>query len=185
MAKLWSRINPAVRKRYLAAAGIAAIALIGFVVSNQIGEQAGMAAISVSEEDQAAANAHYEQAVAIVASNPGEARTALVEALRMNPYLEDAAEMLVAEIGRVQPNKPQQFTLAWSDFVTAYAAAPTSEALTAFADQMTEEYSQRDISTMSRLRVLSELRVPVCALSSSGHGAETLAPVIESASISC
>ncbi|MDH3642376.1 MAG: serine/threonine protein kinase [Gammaproteobacteria bacterium] len=183
--KLWSRINPAVRKRYVIAAVLAAVAAAMFVVSNQVGEQVGKAAISVSDEDQAYAQARYDEAVAWVSNKEGDAREALVDALQHNPYLEEAAELMVAQVRAATPADPSQFSLAWSDYTAAYAASPTSESLNEFAAEAAEAILARDINTMSRLEVLSQLRVPVCALSGTGYRTAELTQVSEAASISC
>jgi len=184
--KLWSRINPAVRRRYAIAAVLAIMAVVGFVASNQIGEQIGKAAISVSAEDQAYASKRYEDALSYLKNGEGDARGALVDALQHNPYLEEAAELMVKQMRAVTPSNPSQFSLAWSDYTAALSAAPTSEALNKFAAQASEQILTRDLESMSRLQILSELRVPVCALSTSGYGnTEELARVMSEASISC
>ena len=183
--KLWSRISPAVRKRYLIVAGLAVVAAIGFVASNQIGEQIGKAAISVSPEDQAYALTRYEQAVQWLETSEGDAREALVEALQRNPYLEEAAELLVSQVRMASPAKPSQFSLAWTDFAAALVASPTSEALNDFLMEATDEILSRDTSDMSRIAVLSEMRGPVCALSTGGYRSEDLALKGSELSISC
>ncbi len=183
--KLWSRISPAVRRRFLIVAVLAVVSVVGFIASNQIGEQIGKAAISVSPEDQAYAQGRHEEAVLWLESNEGDARQALVDALQHNPYLEDAAELLVQQVRAANPAKPSQFSLAWSDFSAALTASPTSEALNEFVVEKTDEMLLRDTSQMSRIEVLSQLRGPACALHASGYRTEELERMGSDALISC
>lgn len=186
MQRFWTRISPLVRKRYLIAAGITAVTALGFVASNQIGEQVGKSAISVSAADQAYAQVRLEEARgAIDTGAAGDARQALVDALQHNPYLEEAAELLVLEVRGAAPSDPTTFSLAWSDFAAALAASPTSESLLEYRDEAAAHILERDPTSMSRLEVLSQLRVPLCALETAGYRDERLSVFRDSASISC
>ncbi len=91
----------------------------------------------------------------------------------------------VTEVRAANPTNPSKFSTAWSDYVAAVAASPTSEALTEFTAEATEAVLSSDTENMSRLEILSRLRVPVCALSSTGYRKEELERMSAAASISC
>jgi serine/threonine protein kinase len=165
-SKLWRQINPAIPKRNLAIAVATLLAAVAFIATNLAGQMKGENAIAVSDENKAVAEAAYERAMAIASTQPTESRSALVEAIRANPYYEPAAQELAQRVREAKSNQPQSYSSAWADYGAAIEASPQSESLLEVGKERIDQILSTDFSGLPRSRLLSEYLAPLCIL---GH----------------
>ena len=182
---LWKRVDPAIRRRNAVVAGLAVVSIAGFIAANLIGQSAGLDAIAVSPADRAAADSLYQQGMNAKASDASTARTALVAAIKMNPYHDDAAEAFVKIAAAADYRDAAAFSQIWEDFAIAIEAAPTSEPLLELARSETDRVLSQDPSGLPRSRVLSEFRAPLCVLPKAGYRGEELDTMRSNLSIRC
>ncbi|MFP6656064.1 MAG: hypothetical protein VCB25_10590, partial [Myxococcota bacterium] len=183
--QLWKRINPAVPRRNLAIAVAALITLFSFIASNLVGQSTGKDAIAVSGESKKAAQTAYLRAIKIAQTDPSESRSQLVEAIRSNPYHEEAARVLAKVVEQAAFNRPQRYSMIWADFGTAIEASPTSESLQALAQDRADLILSQNLRPLSRSALLSEYQAPVCILVQTGYRAEELERLRAAFSIRC
>ena len=184
-AALWRSVSPAIRRRNAILGGLAATAAAGMAGAALLGQSIGEENIAVSDDDQVAARAQYESAMAAVSTDAGRASSSLASALVLNPYLEEAAISMVELLNSTSSKDPTAYSLVWADFGRALTAAPTSDSLRDAAAARVDALLTADTKGLRRSRVLSEYRAPLCVLPQAGYRATEIEALAASLKIGC
>ncbi len=160
---LWRILDPRrVRLRQFAMAGTvlaasAAMAIGGF------GVHMGTERIQVSAEDQARAEASYQQALGYLNSNPARGRDLLVgQVLKLNPYHEAASQTLAQQIRMLlDADDPAALSYLQEGLKEAPKATPLDRLARQQVDQVLDHHDPASLGLLERSLVRAPLCLPV------------------------